>query len=93
MKLVLVSNWCSCVYATVGTGISHLQFANMNMTRNLFVVGFSIFMGLSVPQYFSEFTVRADHGPIDTQQRWVIYSLYILPQIFFSYFVTQARPL
>ncbi|KAH9562832.1 hypothetical protein CY35_05G093000 [Sphagnum magellanicum] len=61
---------CVTFGMVVGTGISHLQFANMNMTRNLFVVGFSIFMGLSVPQYFSEFTVRADHGPIDTQQRW-----------------------
>jgi hypothetical protein len=82
----------SCVFATVGTGISHLQFANMNMTRNLFVVGFSIFMGLSVPQYFSEFTVRSDHGPINTQQRWVIFSLYILPQMF-SCFISLVRPL
>ncbi len=49
-------------------------------------------MGLSVPQYFSEFTVRADHGPIHTQQRWVIYSLYILPQMFFSYIVSQIPP-
>lgn len=55
----------------VGTGISQLQFANMNLTRNIFVVGFSIFMGLSVPQYFSEFALRAGHGPVHTNARWV----------------------
>lgn len=55
----------------VGTGISMLQFANMNLTRNIFVVGFSIFMGLSVPQYFDEFALRAGHGPVHTNARWV----------------------
>jgi hypothetical protein len=55
----------------VGTGISQLQFANMNLTRNIFVVGFSLFMGLSVPQYFNEFATRAGHGPVNTDARWV----------------------
>jgi len=43
----------------------------MNMTRNIFVVGISIFLGLSVPQYFSEFTLRSYHGPVHTHGRWV----------------------
>jgi nucleobase transporter 1/2 len=55
----------------VGTGLSHLQFTNMNLTRNIFVVGFSIFLGLSVPQYFSEFAIRSDHGPVHTRALWV----------------------
>jgi nucleobase transporter 1/2 len=55
----------------VGTGLSHLQFTNMNLTRNIFVVGFSIFLGLSVPQYFSEFAIRSDHGPVHTHALWV----------------------
>jgi len=54
----------------VGTGLSHLQFTNMNLTRNIFVVGFSIFLGLSVPQYFSEFAIRSDHGPVHTHALW-----------------------
>lgn len=53
-----------------GTGISQLQFANMNSTRNLFVVGFALFMGFSVPQYFREFELRAGHGPVNTNSRW-----------------------
>ncbi len=55
----------------MGTGLSVLQFTNMNMTRNIFVVGISIFLGLSVPQYFSEFTLRSYHGPVHTHGRWV----------------------
>lgn len=58
--------WCAA-----GTGISQLQFANMNSTRNLFVVGFALFMGFSVPQYFREFELRAGHGPVNTNSRWV----------------------
>ena len=61
----------------MGTGISILQFANMNLTRNIFVVGFSLFMGLSVPQYFREFAIRAGHGPVHTDARWV--SLFVWP--------------
>jgi nucleobase transporter 1/2 len=61
---------CITFGMVVGTGISQLQFANMNLTRNIFVVGFSLFMGLSVPQYFSEFQLRAGHGPVHTGSRW-----------------------
>ncbi|XP_024399142.1 nucleobase-ascorbate transporter 2 [Physcomitrium patens] len=61
---------CLTLGMVVGTGISQLQFANMNMTRNIFVVGFALFMGLSVPQYFREFELRAGHGPVHTNARW-----------------------
>jgi xanthine/uracil permease len=61
---------CITFGMVVGTGISQLQFANMNLTRNIFVVGFSLFMGLSVPQYFNEFATRAGHGPVNTDARW-----------------------
>ncbi|KAH9574840.1 hypothetical protein CY35_01G080500 [Sphagnum magellanicum] len=61
---------CITFGMVVGTGLSVLQFTNMNMTRNIFVVGISIFLGLSVPQYFSEFTLRSYHGPVHTHGRW-----------------------
>ena len=32
-------------------GISNLQFADMNSSRNLFIVGFSIVFGLALPYY------------------------------------------
>ncbi|CAK9214205.1 unnamed protein product [Sphagnum troendelagicum] len=52
------------------TGISCLQFLNMNSQRNIFVVGFSLFMALSVPQYFREYTISAGHGPAHTKAHW-----------------------
>ncbi|CAK9217170.1 unnamed protein product [Sphagnum jensenii] len=61
---------CITFGMVVGTGLSVLQFTNLNMTRNLFVVGISIFLGLSVPQYFSEFASRAYHGPVHTHAHW-----------------------
>jgi hypothetical protein len=34
-------------------------------------MGFSFFMGLSVPQYFNEYTSVAGYGPVHTSSRWV----------------------
>ncbi|MFC4989858.1 MULTISPECIES: uracil-xanthine permease family protein [Saliphagus] len=35
----------------VGVGLSQLQHVDMNQNRNVFVVGFGLFAGLSIPQY------------------------------------------
>ncbi|KAJ7386663.1 hypothetical protein OS493_006668 [Desmophyllum pertusum] len=35
-------------------GISNLQFADMNSSRNLFIVGFSIVFGLALPHYMDK---------------------------------------
>ncbi|XP_044488420.1 nucleobase-ascorbate transporter 4-like [Mangifera indica] len=55
-----------CVfYAYVGSaGLSFLQFCNLNSFRTKFILGFSLFMGLSVPQYFNEYIVTSGHGPV-----------------------------
>jgi xanthine/uracil permease len=37
----------------VGVGLSQLQHVDMNQNRNVFVVGFGLFAGLSIPQYIS----------------------------------------
>jgi xanthine/uracil permease len=37
----------------VGVGLSQLQHVNMNKNRNVFIVGFGLFAGLSIPQYIS----------------------------------------
>jgi nucleobase transporter 1/2 len=44
----------------------------MNSPRNIFVIGFSIFMALSVPQYFKEYTTTAGHGPSHSRAHWVL---------------------
>lgn len=77
-----------CVlFGLVGAvGLSFLQFANMNSMRNLFIIGVSLFLGLSISQYFNEFAVahlaqsatsfansvqpQAFHGPVHTRATW-----------------------
>jgi nucleobase transporter 1/2 len=38
-------------------GISNLQFVDLNSSRNLFIVGFAFFMGLSVPYWANTVTI------------------------------------
>ncbi|CAA7397829.1 unnamed protein product [Spirodela intermedia] len=51
-------------------GLGLLQFCNLNSFRTKFILGFSIFLGLSVPQYFNEYTAVAGYGPVHTRARW-----------------------
>ncbi|KAF2282898.1 hypothetical protein GH714_043318 [Hevea brasiliensis] len=58
-------------FAYVGVGgLSFLQFCNLNSFRTKFILGFSIFLGLSVPQYFNEYTAINGYGPVHTGGRW-----------------------
>ncbi|KAL0356003.1 UNVERIFIED_CONTAM: Nucleobase-ascorbate transporter 6 [Sesamum radiatum] len=54
-----------CVFfAYVGVGgLSFLQFCQLNSFRNKFILAVSIFLGLSVPQYFNEYTAINGYGP------------------------------
>ena len=44
--------YCAMFGMIASVGLSNLQFIDLNSARNLFIVGFSFFMGLSVPEYF-----------------------------------------
>ncbi|OIT34481.1 PREDICTED: nucleobase-ascorbate transporter 7-like [Nicotiana attenuata] len=58
-------------FAYVGSaGLSFLQFCNLNSFRTKFILGFSVFMGLSIPQYFNEYTAINGYGPVHTRARW-----------------------
>nr|XP_043630394.1 nucleobase-ascorbate transporter 6-like [Erigeron canadensis] len=58
-------------FAYVGSaGLGFLQFCNLNSFRVKFILGFSIFMGLSIPQYFNEYTALRGYGPVHTKARW-----------------------
>lgn len=56
---------------SASVGLSFLQFTNMNSMRNLFITGVAFFLGLSVPEYFREYTAKALHGPAHTSGVWV----------------------
>jgi nucleobase transporter 1/2 len=45
--------YCAMFGMIAAVGLSNLQFVDLNSARNLFVLGFALFMGLSIPQYFS----------------------------------------
>jgi len=45
--------YCAMFGMIASVGLSNLQFVNLNSARNLFIVGFAFFMGLSVPEYFN----------------------------------------
>jgi nucleobase transporter 1/2 len=46
--------YCAMFGMITAVGLSNLQFVNLNSARNLFILGFSFFMGLSVPEYFAQ---------------------------------------
>ena len=46
--------YCIMFGTIAGVGLSNLQFVDLNSTRNLFVLGFSMFMSLVVPSWLEE---------------------------------------
>ncbi|XP_039062077.1 nucleobase-ascorbate transporter 7-like [Hibiscus syriacus] len=58
-------------FAYVGSGgLNLLQFCNLNSFKTKFILGFSVFMGLSIPQYFNQYTAANGFGPVHTRARW-----------------------
>lgn len=44
---------CVTYAVAVGTGISYFQYTDIDSGRNIFIVGFAMFMALLVPRWFS----------------------------------------
>jgi len=59
--------WC----LSGAVGLSIMQFTNMNSTRNLFVLGISLYLGISIPNYFHQFTTSYRREPVHTRAGWV----------------------
>ncbi|CAM6106117.1 unnamed protein product [Calypogeia fissa] len=58
------------VGTVAAVGISSLHFTNMNKVRNLFITGFALYMGFSVPFYFYKYTASHGYGPVHTEANW-----------------------
>ncbi|HIB05550.1 MAG TPA: xanthine permease, partial [Candidatus Marinimicrobia bacterium] len=56
--------YCAMFGMITAVGLSNLQFVDLNSTRNLFILGFAFFMGLSVPEYFAQ-------QPMQFEPAWV----------------------
>ncbi|ONK59818.1 uncharacterized protein A4U43_C08F11130 [Asparagus officinalis] len=63
---IFAALYCVLFAYTASAGLGFLQFCNLNSMRTKFILGFSLFMGLSVPQYFREYEVVAGYGPVHT---------------------------
>ncbi|KAK6139255.1 hypothetical protein DH2020_027010 [Rehmannia glutinosa] len=67
---IIAALYC-LLFAYVGVGgLGFLQFCNLNSFRTMFILAFSIFMGLSIPQYFNEYLSVKGFGPVHTNARW-----------------------
>ncbi|XP_047947848.1 nucleobase-ascorbate transporter 2 [Salvia hispanica] len=67
---IFAAIYCVMFGLVASVGLSFLQFTDMNSMRNLFIVGVSLFLGLSIPEYFREYTSAALHGPAHTKAGW-----------------------
>ncbi|KAI4304420.1 hypothetical protein MLD38_039934 [Melastoma candidum] len=67
---IFAAVYCVLFGLVASVGLSFLQFTNMNSMRNLFITGVSLFLGLSVPEYFREYTSKALHSPAHTKAIW-----------------------
>ena len=83
----LIADMLLCKSASAGLGF--LQFCNLNSMRTKFILGFSLFMGLSVPQYFKEYELIAGYGPVHTRTQSVC--SFLLCRYFFSLFISVHR--
>ncbi|KAI5354314.1 hypothetical protein L3X38_007209 [Prunus dulcis] len=59
---IIAALYCVLFGYVASAGLGFLQFCNLNSFRTKFILGFSFFMGVSVPQYFREYRSGHDHG-------------------------------
>ncbi|ONK70258.1 uncharacterized protein A4U43_C05F31880 [Asparagus officinalis] len=67
---IFAALYCVLFGLVASVGISFLQFTNMNSMRNLMITGLSLFLGISIPQYFSDTFSTSGHGPVNTRAGW-----------------------
>ncbi|KAI4295778.1 hypothetical protein L6164_035788 [Bauhinia variegata] len=63
---IIAALYCVLFAYVAAAGLGLLQFCNLNSYRSMFILGFSLFMGLSVPQYFNQYLLVTGHGPVHT---------------------------
>ncbi|CAA7393620.1 unnamed protein product [Spirodela intermedia] len=66
---IFASLYCILFPYVASAGVGLLQFCSVNSFRTKFILGFSLFLGTSVAQYFREYSLVAGHGPANTGSR------------------------
>ncbi|KAM1012603.1 hypothetical protein ACFX13_043420 [Malus domestica] len=67
---IFAAMYCVLFGIVAAVGITFIQFANNNSLRNIYVLGLSLFLGISIPQYFVSNTTPNGVGPVKTDGVW-----------------------
>ncbi|CAO2819682.1 unnamed protein product [Amaranthus hypochondriacus] len=67
---IVAASYCILYGYVSSAGLNHLQFCNLNSFRTLFILGFSSFMAISVPQHFRDYLLRSNSSPLHTSSKW-----------------------
>ncbi|KAG5543660.1 hypothetical protein RHGRI_016424 [Rhododendron griersonianum] len=67
---IIAALYCFFFGYVSSAGLGLLQYCNLNSFRTKFILGFSFFLGLSVPQYFREYQLSSGASPVHTHSRW-----------------------
>ncbi|XP_028753928.1 nucleobase-ascorbate transporter 1 [Neltuma alba] len=66
---IFAALYCILFGLVASVGLSFLQFTNMNSMRNLIITGLTLFLGISIPQFFSEYWTKRG-GLVNTNAGW-----------------------
>ncbi|KAG9148100.1 hypothetical protein Leryth_003671 [Lithospermum erythrorhizon] len=67
---IFAAIYCILYGIVAAVGVSFSQFANNNSLRNMYVLGLTLFLGISISQYFVMNTDISGHGPVRTDGGW-----------------------
>ncbi|KAK4745648.1 hypothetical protein SAY87_011960 [Trapa incisa] len=67
---IMAALYCLFFGYAASAGLSFLQFCNLNSFRTKFILGFSFFMGVSMPQYLREYVMGPRPGHIHGGSSW-----------------------
>nr|XP_023920826.1 nucleobase-ascorbate transporter 1 isoform X2 [Quercus suber] len=67
---IFAALYCILFGLVASVGLSFLQFTNMNSMRNLIITGLSLFLGISIPQFFNEYWNPSHRGLVHTNAGW-----------------------
>ncbi|XP_010541828.1 PREDICTED: nucleobase-ascorbate transporter 4 [Tarenaya hassleriana] len=77
---IFAALYCILFAYVASAGFGLFQFCNLNSFRTKFILGFSIFFGLSVAQYFNEYLFTSGRGPVHTRTS----AFNVIMQVIFS---------
>ncbi|KAK7276524.1 hypothetical protein RIF29_17664 [Crotalaria pallida] len=67
---IFAALYCILFGLVASVGISFLQFTNLNSMRNLIIIGLTLFLGISVPQFFDLYWNPSRRGLVHTNAGW-----------------------